>query len=148
MLLLNYENVLIESRPPQDRSFRRSAYDTIMELLQMSLPSKGEPFPKINGPKPNEKVCIVGAGPAGIHMATRLKEREFRDITILESTDRVGGKSYDTKIDGFYHAQGTIFLQADYFENIVKLARKYNVGEVKALDASGVCMKYCKVFLS
>ena len=43
-------------------------------LLTADIPAKGKPFPKINGPKPHERVCIVGAGPSGIHMAISLKD--------------------------------------------------------------------------
>ena len=39
----------------------------LVELIQEPQPAKGEPFPDINGPNPDDKVCIVGAGPAGIH---------------------------------------------------------------------------------
>ena len=105
------------------------------------MPSKGDPFPKINGPKRHENICIVGAGPAGIHMANSLKEKRFRNIKIFEKTDRVGGKSYDTIINGVYRPQGTIFLHADYFDNLVKLARKYNVGQIHPIGGYGVCEK-------
>ena len=110
-------------------------------MLQVDLPTKGDPFPKINGPKRREKVCIVGAGPAGVHMATRLKEKGFRKIKIFEKSGRVGGKSYDTIINGVYRPQGTIFLTADYFDNLVKLARKYNVGQLHPFEGYGVCEK-------
>lgn len=36
------------------------------------------------------KVCIIGAGPAGITMARLLRERGYQ-VTVLEKTDRVGG---------------------------------------------------------
>ena len=109
-----------------------------MELLNVDLPPKGEPFPTINGPKPKEKVCIVGAGPAGIHMAVRLKELGYKHLIIFEKSGRVGGKSYDTTFDGFYRPQGTVFLTVDYFDTFIKLARRYGVGDVHALDDSGV----------
>ena len=52
---------------------------------------------------------------------------------MFEKTGRVGGKSYDTQINGVYRPQGTIFITADYFDNIVKLAKRYHVGELKAI---------------
>ena len=109
-----------------------------MTLLETDVPSKGTPFPTIDGPKTDEKVCIVGGGPAGIHMAISLKERGFQNMIIFEKTGRVGGKSYDTTIDGFYRPQGTVFLTADYFDTLVRLAQKYDVGELSALHGTGV----------
>ena len=102
-------------------------------LLDDNTPPKGEPFPEISGPRQDENVCIVGAGPAGIDMALRLKDKGYSKITMFEKTGRVGGKSYDTQINGVYRPQGTIFITADYFDNIVKLAKRYHVGELKAI---------------
>mmetsp|Transcript_82512 Transcript_82512/g.163871 ORF Transcript_82512/g.163871 Transcript_82512/m.163871 type:complete len:639 (-) Transcript_82512:59-1975(-) len=41
-----------------------------------------------------KKIVIIGAGPAGIHMASRLKHLGYNSVTVLEKTDRVGGKSF------------------------------------------------------
>ena len=111
-------------------------------MLTAEVPSKGKPFPRINGPKPHEKICIVGAGPSGIHMAISLKDRGYQNITIFEKTGRVGGKSFDTQFDGFYRPQGSIFLTVDYFDNLVKLAKRYGVGDLHPLDDSGVRIQF------
>ena len=49
-------------------------------------------FPgKIPGPKKlTDSIGIIGAGPSGIHMAYLLKNKGFKDITILEATDQIG----------------------------------------------------------
>jgi len=46
-------------------------------------------------PKPTDRVAIIGAGPAGVSMASYLIAKGFqsKQITIFESSDRVGGKS-------------------------------------------------------
>ena len=108
------------------------------DLLAVDVSPKGDVFPQITGPNLQDHVCIVGAGPAGIHMALSLKDRGYKDVTILEKTDRVGGKIKDVKFDGYYQWQGAIFLTADYFDNIVKLAKRYNVGEVHPIHTPGV----------
>ena len=107
-------------------------------LLIADVPTKGKPFPKINGPKPHERICIVGAGPSGIHMAISLKDRGYQNLTIFEQTGRVGGISVDTKFDGFYHPQGPLFVTVDHFDNLVKLAKRYGVGDLLVLNDSGV----------
>ena len=40
------------------------------------------------------RIVIVGAGPAGINMSTILKDNGYTNVTILEKTNRVGGKSF------------------------------------------------------
>ena len=42
----------------------------------------------------NAKIVVVGAGAAGINMSVRLKENGYTNVTILEKTNRVGGKSF------------------------------------------------------
>ena len=39
------------------------------------------------------RIGIVGAGPAGLHMAFELKRLGFSDVQIIEKTNRYGGKS-------------------------------------------------------
>ena len=99
--------------------------DKLLSLLD-PVPSKGSPFPQIPGPGRQDKVCIVGAGPAGIDMALKLKKLGYGRIKILEKTNRVGGKSFDIKYKGIVHPQGTIFLEGNHFENLIPLAEEYN----------------------
>ncbi len=62
--------------------------------VERPLPARGIPFPRIDGPKcKNDRIGIVGAGPSGIHMAYSLKEEGFRNVKILEKSNRIGGKS-------------------------------------------------------
>ena len=114
-------------------------YFTLMKtfsgLLHDNSPPQGESFPRITGPKQDDNVCIVGAGPAGIDMALRLKDKGYSKITMFEKTGRVGGKSYDTNINGVYRPQGTILITSEYFDNLVKLAKRYHVGELKAIPS-------------
>ena len=44
-------------------------------------------------PSKDARIAIVGAGPSGVHMASRLKQLGYTKITLLERSDRVGGKS-------------------------------------------------------
>jgi protoporphyrinogen/coproporphyrinogen III oxidase len=48
----------------------------------------------VNVPSPTDRVAIVGAGPAGLHMAFLLREMGFRELTVLEKDSRIGGKSF------------------------------------------------------
>jgi hypothetical protein len=107
-------------------------------LLAIDVSPKGDIFPEVTGPNPQDHVCIVGAGPAGIHMALSLKDKGFKDVTIFEKTGRVGGKIEDVQFDGYYQWLGAVFLTADYFDNVVELAKRYNVGELHPIHTSGI----------
>ena len=43
--------------------------------------------------KKSDRIAIVGAGPAGVHMASRLKQMGYTKTVLFERSDRVGGKS-------------------------------------------------------
>jgi monoamine oxidase len=43
-------------------------------------------------PNQHDKIAVLGAGAAGIHLAVCLRDRGFRDITIYEAADNIGGK--------------------------------------------------------
>ena len=49
--------------------------------------------PAAAGPANTDRVGIIGAGPAGIHLAAELQRLGFNSVTLLERTARVGGKS-------------------------------------------------------
>eukprot|EP00471_Norrisiella_sphaerica_P003667 CAMPEP_0184489040 /NCGR_PEP_ID=MMETSP0113_2-20130426/14241_1 /TAXON_ID=91329 /ORGANISM="Norrisiella sphaerica, Strain BC52" /LENGTH=528 /DNA_ID=CAMNT_0026872227 /DNA_START=8 /DNA_END=1594 /DNA_ORIENTATION=+ len=81
-------------------------------------------------PKKSDRVVIVGAGPAGIHMASLLSKLGYNSIKLLEKTDRHGGKSYTyMDEDGVPHEFGTCYLHPDYVE-IRDLLKEYKVEEV------------------
>lgn len=58
-------------------------------------------------------------------MALNLKKIGFLDVTVLEKTGRVGGKSFDVKYRGAEYSLGTSFIEPDYFESVVPLAKEY-----------------------
>ena len=133
--------------------FRKSSFQQKLkvfnDLLDSDLDPKGYPFPKIYGPKPEERVCIVGGGPAGVHMSLSLKKKGFLNVTIFEKTGRVGGKSYDVHLGGeSYQPQGSFIFSSDYFGSLVTLAEEYGVGEHERVPDFGVgdnCLNYAYI---
>lgn len=80
---------------------------------------------KIPGPRRlTDKIGIVGAGPAGIHMALLLKRKGFKNIEILEKTSRIGGKSQSISYRGAIHEMGTVYISPDY-TSIHELLKTY-----------------------
>ncbi|KAI0559202.1 Amine oxidase [Gracilaria domingensis] len=79
-------------------------------------------------PTPNDKIAIVGAGPAGLHMAYLLVEAGFTNITILESTERAAGKSYTnyTLQPGTAHEFGTCYTIPYKYQELRRCAKNMN----------------------
>jgi len=127
---------------------RKSILDTFfLGKVQRYAGTKGSAFPRILGPKPREKVCIVGAGPAGLHMALELKQRNYTNIVILERSNRVGGKSFDFLYKGLNHPLGTIFAIEEYFDNVIPLARSYGVGDLVNFVRANIIDNYKRLEL-
>jgi len=103
-------------------------------------PAKGEPWPSIPGPNKEDRVCIVGAGVSGIHMATRLKKLSYRKIVIFEKTGRVGGKCFDINYRGTPQAQGADFLEANYFneDSFVPFLKEYGLDDLVPVSSTDV----------
>ena len=109
------------------------------ELLDKEIDPKGYPFPEIHGPAPWERVCIVGAGPAGVHMSLSLKKMGYKNVTIFEKTARVGGKAYDVNmVSGSYLPQGAFSFSSESFKTLVALAEEYGIGEYERIPEFGV----------
>ena len=86
-----------------------------------------------------KKVCIVGAGPSGVHMAMSLKDKGYGKVVVFEKSNRVGGKSYDIPFNGASLPLGTVFGEPNYRNpgNFIPLANKYGLGETIPLIANG-----------
>ena len=48
----------------------------------------------------NDKICIIGAGPAGLSAAVHLEKTGYTDYAILEREDHVGGQCHSPYHDG------------------------------------------------
>ncbi len=72
------------------------------------------------------KICIIGAGIAGLKSAHKLKKLGYNNITIFESSDQVGGKIRSVEMDGRIYELGAIFIPkgSSTIENLVK---EYNI---------------------
>ena len=62
-------------------------------------------------------------------MALKLKKLGHTDLTIFEKSARVGGKSFDVNFRNSTYIFGTVFFEPSYFDNLVALAREYNIGD-------------------
>ena len=49
-------------------------------------------------PNLNDRVCIIGGGPAGISAAMYLQKKGYENYEVYEKLNKIGGKSYSPKI--------------------------------------------------
>ena len=104
--------------------------------MEAEVKPKGEPFKTIKGPKClNSKIGIVGAGPSGVHMAYELKQKGYTDVTILERSNKIGGKA-----ETFFYRKAemplaVVLWTGDYETTLVPLLEKFGL---KAADDSNV----------
>jgi uncharacterized protein with NAD-binding domain and iron-sulfur cluster len=84
------------------------------------------------------RICIVGAGAAGLSAAYFLKERGYTNVTILEAAGRVGGKCRTVDFQGRSFDIGANYVTAAYAV-VRRLAREFGAAmytESGAITAS------------
>lgn len=69
----------------------------------------------------DSRICIVGAGAAGLSVAHYLTQARFANVTVLESLGRLGGKCSSITFNGDSFDLGANYVTQDYTETL-KLA--------------------------
>lgn len=77
------------------------------------------------GRKNQKKVCIIGAGPAGLAAAQRLKEKGYQDVIILEKDDHAGGKCRSFTYQGQPYELGAV-LGTPYYTSTIQFMNRIN----------------------
>ncbi len=87
------------------------------------------------------RIAIVGAGPAGLAAAIKLRERGYHDIKVFERADRVGGKAMTVEIDGHHYDLGAV-LVTERYPHLLALAKRYDMAMFARSDRrAGVDLK-------
>ena len=63
----------------------------------------------------DEKICIVGGGPAGLTMGMYLEKKGYKNYTILEKAGEVGGKCHSPEYNGKRYEMGAIMGVPSYY---------------------------------
>ena len=63
----------------------------------------------------NEKICIIGGGPAGLSAAMYLQQKGYMNYTVLEKLDHVGGKCHSPYYNGRRYEMGAIMGVPSYY---------------------------------
>lgn len=61
----------------------------------------------------DSRVCIVGGGAGGVHMASLMKQAGYANVTVFESASQLGGKCLT-------HIQDGIPYEVGYVGNIIR----------------------------
>ena len=80
------------------------------------------------------EIVIIGAGPAGIHMASILKRSGYLNVTILEESNRFGGKCHTIKDDthsDMVHEMGSAYIHSNYNTTLEIIKRYENPSNIK-----------------
>ena len=73
-----------------------------------------------------QRVCVVGGGMSGVHLAWLLRRRGFLHTRVFERDGRLGGKIQSrpgAELDGITRELGAAFLSPDYVETRALLRR-------------------------
>ncbi len=63
----------------------------------------------------NIRICIIGAGPAGLSAGMYLEQKGYENYTILERNDHVGGKCHSPHYNGRRYEMGAIMGVPSYY---------------------------------
>lgn len=69
-----------------------------MQSCEISADSTDDPLSSGLRRKRQPRIVVIGAGLAGLSAAKALLESGFTDVTILEATDRIGGRVQSVKL--------------------------------------------------
>jgi protoporphyrinogen oxidase len=74
----------------------------------------------------DRRVAIIGGGLSGLVMAYRLKKKGYKNVTIFEKDDRVGGKLHTIWYKGKSYELGTLF-GLPYQKSLKALMKSFNI---------------------
>ena len=109
-----------------DTSEFEAVFKNPNKLRKRKLPNTSR---KLSDIDINKKMLIIGAGPAGIDMARRLENMGFNDVTVLEASNEIGGKSKTVELEDTKFDMGTTFILSNSttYASFIDLLKEYDV---------------------
>lgn len=110
----------------------------IASTLEYARPLRARTNAKRSGaPSADWRIAVLGAGAAGLSIAHALEHAGYRHVTVLERSDRVGGKCCTIDLEGRSYELGAALLTPAY-QHVRALARE--VGARVTPKISGICL--------
>ena len=85
-----------------------------------------DPTALVLPPRKDLRIAVVGAGPAGLTAADTLRQLGYRQVTVYEARDRVGGKVHSLRRGSAVSELGAVFASDDY-KLVLSLADRHGV---------------------
>lgn len=82
----------------------------------------------------DERICVIGAGPAGIATAYELVEQGYENVVVLEKAPRIGGLCLSVGYHGRAYDLGANYVTSAYRE-VRRLAKKLGAPTYKETEA-------------
>lgn len=76
--------------------------------------------------KYEDRIGIIGAGISGVTAAYQLAKKGYTHITLLEKSDRVGGKCHSIEYKGKTYEMGTLIGLPTY-KHTIELMREFDL---------------------
>ncbi|XP_075565689.1 spermine oxidase isoform X2 [Pelecanus crispus] len=93
-----------------------------MQSCEISADSTDDPLSSGLRRKRQPRIVIIGAGLAGLSAAKALLESGFTDVTILEATDRIGGRVQSVKLGHATFELGATWIHGSHGNPVYHLA--------------------------
>ncbi|XP_031568105.1 polyenoic fatty acid isomerase-like [Actinia tenebrosa] len=137
ILLLSASVILTDANLSKLPLAMQIAFRKLQLLVHNDDKPKGTPFSPLSAkPDPSQRIAIVGAGLAGLHMGYLLKKKGFNNTVVFEKDSRVGGKVMSVWHDGIPHELGACYTSPDYITNVYALAKELGVDDFVPLSPS------------
>ena len=129
----------------------------LFALLITSVACSPEPQPGdtvlLQTVRPDLRIAVVGAGASGLTAALTLKDLGYRNVTVFEKENDVGGKIHSFKLGDLRAELGAVFASPDY-KTVLSLADRFGVPYVRyegprlVMDEKGVKRSFQDFLLS
>ncbi|XP_010218033.1 PREDICTED: spermine oxidase [Tinamus guttatus] len=93
-----------------------------MQSCEISGDSTDDPLSSGLRRKRQPRIVVIGAGLAGLSAAKALLESGFTDVTILEATDRIGGRVQSVKLEHATFELGATWIHGSHGNPVYHLA--------------------------
>nr|XP_009933035.1 PREDICTED: spermine oxidase isoform X2 [Opisthocomus hoazin] len=109
-----------------------------MQSCEISADSTDDPLSSGLRRKRQPRIVVIGAGLAGLSAAKALLESGFTDVTILEATDRIGGRVQSVKLGHATFELGATWIHGSHGNPVYHLAEDNGLLEETTDDERSV----------
>ena len=90
-------------------------------------------------PNYDERICIIGGGPAGISAAMYLEKAGYSNYVVYEKLNKIGGKSWSPKVN-VNGQERTVYYTEERMKNVPPMSYyvlgNHQPGDQVSIDAS------------